>query len=80
MLWKFTCFRQNELASDDENKKILTRRNSQREMFNVWHAYWKDILFIKWCIQVYFYEKFVRFENFVFLIKNDDNDVKITKT
>jgi hypothetical protein len=80
MLWKFTRFRQNELASDDENKKILARRNSQREMLDAWHAYWEDILFIKWCVQAYSYEKFVRFENFVFLMKNDDSDVKITKT
>jgi hypothetical protein len=80
MLWKFIRFRQNELASDDENKKNLAQRNSQHEVLDAWHACWEDIPLMKWCVHAYFYEKFVRFENFLFLLKNDDNDVKITKT
>jgi hypothetical protein len=80
MLWKFTRFCQNELASDDENKKILTRRNFQRQMLDAWHACWEDIWLMKWCLQIYFYQKIVRFENISILMKNDDSDVKITKT
>jgi hypothetical protein len=35
---------------------------------------------MKWCVHAYFYEKFVRFENVLILMKNDDSNVKITKT
>jgi hypothetical protein len=80
MLWKFIRFEKNELASDNEIKKKLIERKTQRDVLDCWFAFWEDILLIKWCVKACSYEKFVRFENFVFLMKNDDSEMKITKT
>jgi hypothetical protein len=48
MLWSLTFFRENTLASDDENKKKLTWRKTQREMLDFCFAFLEYISFL-WC-------------------------------